>query len=387
MPHDFVGAVNRRAFLSASGATVAAGAAAACAPAAPGPVAPGASGGETKTGWEAEWGDLVNAAKREGRLALVTTVGAVYKDAVAAFEAAFPGIPVDHTSLNASNFTPRFLQERQAGLNDYDAMTSTWAIVPRKMADEGYVQPIMSVLFRGDVLDDKAWHGGFEAGFLDKDEKWVYSSFVERSEDLWINTDQVGPNEITKPEDLLNPKFKGRIRTGEPRTHGAGFTPLTMLRLEKGDDFVRRLLRDQQMVYSRDNRQLVEMMVRGQFAIAIGGMNRQVFKEFLDQGLGKNLKRLDIEGVDSVGGGSNVVWAFRDPPHPNASKLFVNWLLTKEGQTLWGRAVPINSRRVDVEPVAPDLMPEPGKRYRSRDSWDMAPEYAKTQELAKAILN
>lgn len=78
-------------------------------------------------------------AKREGRLGLVTTVGAVYRETVAGFEAAFPGITVEHTSLNASGFTPRFLQERQAGLNDYDAMTSTWAIVPRKMADEGYV--------------------------------------------------------------------------------------------------------------------------------------------------------------------------------------------------------------------------------------------------------
>lgn len=378
--------VDRRTFLHTAG-TASASLAAACAPGAAPPGTGTAERAGTASGWEAEWQDLLRAAKQEAKLSLVTTVGASYKDAVAAFEAAFPGITVEHTSLNASNFTPRFLQERKSGVNSYDAMTSTWAIVPRAMADEGYVQPIRSVLFRQDVLDDKAWRGGFEAGFLDKDEKWVYSSFVERSEDLWINTDLVGSGEITKMEDLLNPKWKGKIRTGDPRAHGAGFVPGTMMRLEKGDDFVKRLWKDQECAFSRDNRQLVEMMIRDKYAIAIAGMTREILDEFLAQGLGKNLKRLDVEGIDSVGGGSNIVWAFREPPHPNAAKLFVNWLLTKEAQTLWSKHAKTNSRRADVEATFPDIAPEPGRKYRTRDTWDMVGEFAKTQELAKVILN
>lgn len=73
MPKVFRDAVNRRAFLSATGATAAAGLTAACAPAAPAPAAPGAPGGEAKAGWEAEWEALVKAAKQEGKLGLVTT--------------------------------------------------------------------------------------------------------------------------------------------------------------------------------------------------------------------------------------------------------------------------------------------------------------------------
>jgi len=92
--------------------------------------------------------------------------------------------------------------------------------------------------------------------------------------------------------------------------------------------------------------------------------------------------------MDSLSGSRSCRTRLRSgPPHPNAARLFVNWLLTKEGQALWGKAVPINSRRADVEPVAPDLMPEPNRKYRSRDSWEMVVEYAKTQELARTILS
>ena len=151
----------RRAFLN----TAALAAAAACAPAAPTPVA--TSTGTATASWENEWDQLVDAAKAEGKLVLVTTVGAGFRDAVQAFEAAFPGISVEQTGLQASQFTPRFLQEYKAGIHSYDAMTTTWVIVPREMATAGAIRPIRELLFRPDILDDKAWRDGFGGGYLD----------------------------------------------------------------------------------------------------------------------------------------------------------------------------------------------------------------------------
>ena len=373
--------LTRRTFLGATAAATAAACAPATAPATQSQPAGAA------TGWEAEWQELVKAAKSEGKLTLVTAIGAGYRDAVAAFEDAFPGISVEHTSLNASNFTPRALQEWKSGIFSYDAMTSTWAIVPRAMADEGMVVPIKQVIFRPDVLDTKVWQDGFDAGYRDKDEKWVYAGFVERREDLWINTDMVQPNEIAKVEDLLNPKWKGKIVTGDPRAHGGGFTPGTILRMEKGDDFVKRLWKDQECAFSRDNRQLTEFMVRGRYAIGIGAVFREILEEFTAENLGKNLKRLDLESIDSVSGGRNNVWMFNKAPHPDAGKLFVNWLLSKEGSAIWSKYGATNSRRVDVPPAYPDVIPAPGKKYRSTDAWDMVDEFQKTQDLAKAVLN
>ncbi|MSQ28609.1 MAG: hypothetical protein EXR51_10830 [Dehalococcoidia bacterium] len=158
---------------------------------------------------------------------------------MSAFQQAFPGITVDHTSLNASAFVPRMQHEREAGIYSYDAMTSTWAIVPRVLAEKKALLPIKSVLFRGDVLDDKVWQGGFDKGYLDQNEKWVYASFVERSERLWVNTDMVKAGEISRVEDLLNPKWKGKFLAGDPRTFGGGFVPARVMRLGFGDDIVK----------------------------------------------------------------------------------------------------------------------------------------------------
>ncbi|MGH7771953.1 MAG: hypothetical protein ACREQA_06910 [Candidatus Binatia bacterium] len=49
----------------------------------------------------------------------------------------------------------------------------------------------------------------------------------------------------------------------------------------------------------------------------------------------------------TFGSGPPVV--IKNPPHPNATKVFVNWLLSKEGQETWGKAHGQPTRRVDVD--------------------------------------
>src|SRR5579885_2670765 len=108
----------RRSFLTATG-TVLAGLAAACTPATASPPpaqspasgAPAASGGQAA--WEREWDDLVTAARKEGKLVVLTNVGTEYRKVMDAFEQAFPGITVDQTGMVASQAVPRILQERK----------------------------------------------------------------------------------------------------------------------------------------------------------------------------------------------------------------------------------------------------------------------------------
>jgi len=51
-------------------------------------------------------------------------------------------------------------------------------------------------------------------------------------------------------------------------------------------------------------------------------------------------------------GGSNgfgTVAVLKNAAHPNATKVYVNWLLGKEGQDLYGRALSQGTRRLDVD--------------------------------------
>ena len=50
-----------------------------------------------------------------------------------------------------------------------------------------------------------------------------------------------------------------------------------------------------------------------------------------------------------VSGGSGHLTIVKNPPHPNATKVFVNWLLSKEGQETFSKALGQATRRLDVD--------------------------------------
>jgi ABC-type Fe3+ transport system substrate-binding protein len=53
------------------------------------------------------------------------------------------------------------------------------------------------------------------------------------------------------------------------------------------------------------------------------------------------------EGLYTTGGNGHLM-VIKNPPHPNAAKVFANWLLGKDGQELFGRTMAVGSRRLDV---------------------------------------
>jgi ABC-type Fe3+ transport system substrate-binding protein len=86
-----------------------------------------------------------------------------------------------------------------------------------------------------------------------------------------------------------------------------------------------------------------------------------------------------------AGGSGCCISAFASPPHPNAAKLFINWFLSKEGQTLTHTLIPYldrSSLRNDVPPgeVVPDQRRNPGVEYGFPDA---DPKFGARQEEAQ----
>ncbi len=209
---------------------------------------------------------------------------------------------------------------------------------------------------------------------------------MNRSQSLYINTDMVAEGEITKIEDLLNPKWKGKIVSSDPRAVGAGWWPATVMRLALNDDtIIKRLYKDQDVLLLRNNRQSTEAMVRGTHAIGLGAVYDVVLQEFLSEGLAKNIKEVQLDNVNYVTDSSNIS-LFAKAPNPNAAKLFIHWLLSKEGGEAWSKPSLTNSRRTDVPAAHPDLAPSPGIKYlvTYQSSVDAV---EKTAEIAKEALN
>jgi len=380
-------AISRRNLLRSAGMAGAAFAAA-CAPSAappapssPAPASPGSSA--AGAAWEQEWEKTLAAAKKEGRVDLGWIQGPYgsVKPLVEDFAKAFPGITPELTVMpSGSLMLPKILQEHKAGVYSFDLVNMAYDHA-KALPVEGALQPLRPVIFRPDVLDDKAWKDGFEAGWLDPEKRYgyIYVQYVVTL--LWVNSDLVKDGEIKTAQDLLDPKWRGKIIMEDPRS-GRTFAMATALRLNLGDDFIKKLIVDQKPVFSRDTRLITEGMVRGQYAFGTGVVG-QALDEFKAQGLGKNIKQLNIPEAESISPGFQA-YMLKGAPHPNAAKVFLNWFLTKEGQTAYNKSTQEPSRRLDVPPVVPGYALVPGKKYvwiSSNPDPTMSAELEKTIKL------
>jgi ABC-type Fe3+ transport system substrate-binding protein len=101
------------------------------------------------------------------------------------------------------------------------------------------------------------------------------------------------------------------------------------------------------MLVSRDLRQLADLLAKGRLALILG-VGYAVVRPFMEAGLPVKPLRAPNEGIHASSGFGTLT-VMKSPPHPNATKVFVNWLLGKEGQEVYGRAMGSATRRLDVD--------------------------------------
>jgi iron(III) transport system substrate-binding protein len=331
-----------------------------------------------------EWTALLAAAKKEGKVVVNTFPGDGYARALKSFTQAYPEIKLEHTQLHSQNFAPRILQERQANLFTWDVTTIPTSTALQVLRPAGVWDPVRPAIILPEVKDDAGWEGGFERGFsLVKDRALTYGFVANRGGGITVNTDLV-KDEVRGLVDLLNPRWKGKLLLPDVRVMGDAFWPMTAARLSLGDDIIKRLYVEQEPVLSRDTRQMAEFMVRGRYPLGLG-INPLLLGQFQRQGLGKNLKLLHFPEIDTINF-SSTLWLVSRAPHPNAAKVFINWLLTREAQVQSARETETNNRRAGVEPGNPQLVVPRGAKFYQVDAEENLPEVVKTQDIAKAVI-
>jgi iron(III) transport system substrate-binding protein len=331
-----------------------------------------------------EWEQTVAAAGKEGKVAINTFTGQGYGRVLKLFARTYREIKVDHTNLEAVDFSPRIIGERKAGVYTWDVITMPTSTALQVLRPAGVLDPVRPAIVTPEARDDASWRGGFEAGFLDKERRLAYAFTLVRAVGVYVNVDRVQAGEIRSVRDLLAPKWKGKIAIADPRVNGSSFWPLTLARLTLGDGVMKQLLVDQAPVLSRDRNQLTEFMVRGRYPIAIG-LNVLALHDFQRHGVGRNITTLRLPEMDYQSSGS-LVWLINRAPHPNAARVLINWLLTKDAQIAWARELETNSRFVGVEPGQPLTVVPPGLTLTQIDAEAFLPEIVRTQDLAKQLI-
>jgi ABC-type Fe3+ transport system substrate-binding protein len=254
------------------------------------------------------------------------------------------GIDVEPVVGRASTLVRKMVDEAKAGVRYMDVHMGGSESIVSGLLPEGVLDPIEAYMMLPEVRDPKQWWGGHI--WVDNAKKFAYSTLAYQSESLWFNSQLMKSDEVRSFDDLLDDKFKGKIGFLDPRSPGSGTSMWSYLREIKGEDYLRRLA-GQKLVLSRDQRVLAEVLAKGKVAIVVG-LTYYSYAPFVKAGLPIEPLPVPKEGV-YVSGGSGHLAVLKNAAHPNATKLFVNWFLSREGQEVYTRAMHQSTRRLDVD--------------------------------------
>jgi iron(III) transport system substrate-binding protein len=306
--------------------------------------APPVQGQQRQTGGSADWDSVVDAARKEGKVTVSLPASAEMKKQIEEQFKKRYGIEVETFTARGSSAVRRMADEFKAGVRTFDLHIGGSSSIVSGMLDEGILDPIEPWLTLPEVKDPKQWWGGHM--WVDNAKRFVYMFQAYLSEVIWYNTDLVKPNEIRSMDDFLNPKWKGKIGYLDPRTPGAGDSTWAFMWKVKGEEYLKKLVA-QDLYLGRDQRLLSENLARGRIAVMIGN-SYYSYLPFLKAGLPiKTLPKLK-EGNYGTGGSGNLA-IIKSPARPNSTRVFVNWLLGREGQEIVSRALGQATRRLDVD--------------------------------------
>lgn len=293
---------------------------------------------------QSEWQKIIAAARKEGTVVVGIPASSELRTAVSAkFKERF-GIPVELLSARGPENVTRIITEFNAGVRYFDILVAGGS-TPISLVAAGAADDFQSYMVLPEVKDPKNWWGGHIWEDNVSGKRQVYAFLCYTSETVWYNGTQVEANEIRSFDDLLNPKWKGRIGFLDPRNPGSGQNTWSFLWKIKGEEYLQRLAR-QELLISQNLRQLADSLAKGKLAFTVG-LSYYSYDPFIKAGLPvKPLAKIK-EGAHA-NNGSGVVAVVKNPPHPNAAKVFINWLLGKDGQEVYGKAMIQGTRRLDV---------------------------------------
>ena len=332
--------------------------------------------------WQTEWARTVKAAEQEGEVAYYTIGETGFLNE---FEKKFPRIKVKVMQGRGNELLVRIMAERRAGkyLADVVRIGNT---SPVELYKAKTLQPIASAFILPEVKDESKWWSG-KHQYIDGEGRYIFVSVGSVSVNMVArNSGLVSASEITSFWDILNEKWRGKIVVIDPRAAGYGRSGARMVYYhpQLGGEYLRRLFSEQVVMVSRDYRQAIDWLAQRRFSLLLFGNGDDVL-----QGKAQGLP-VDVfdtaswkEGGALEPGAFTLAWLDRSP-HPNASKVFINWLLSRDGQIAVQRDGGVNdSLRIDIP--KDDLRPMARRKEGAKYMVTWKAEWMDTEPMQKVV--
>jgi ABC-type Fe3+ transport system substrate-binding protein len=322
-------------------------------------------GGESAS----EWNNLVAAAKKEGKVAVSAFPSPEARKRIPdAFKKAF-GIDVEYVGGRSSQQAERLSRERASGLYSMDVFIGGPDTMATRVFAEKMLDPIQPILIHPDVRDKSKWVKG-KPWFFDAEEKYMLRLLDQVSHNVSVNTKVVSGTQIKSIHDLLDPKWTGKIAALDPKRAGSGSNVAAYWLHLFGKEFILKFYIAQKVQLSSDDRQVADWLGRGTYPIAVG-LSATERADLRKDGIEAEALKFGKGDADRSPG-QGIMGLVNRAPHPNAAKLFVNWMISKEGMQILSdvEGKPVTRTDVNYAHLSPDVLPEPNKEYFDTGAWN-----------------
>ena len=344
---------------------------------------------EAAGAWQDEWNRTIKAAEQEGQLILysLSEIGEAISNT--GFQKKFPKIKVSVVTARGGEHVSRIMAERRAGkfLADVGNLGNT---SPYTLYQSKVLEPIASSYILPEVKDESKWWQG-KQHFIDPEGKYILVYVGAPLFLVGYNTKSVNPSSFKSYWDLLDPKWKGKIVVFDPKAGGFAATRDRFFyhNPELGPQFLRRLFGEMAPTLYARYPQGEDWLAAGKYSLCL--CRHQSISEAKSQGLPVDLMEPAQfkEGV-GVETRAKTMVLMNQAPHPNAAKVFLNWFLSREGQSDFQKtgakyidAGAEGSLRIDIskDDIPPRNRLNPGVKYVPQ--WN--PEFFEMKPIAKVI--
>ena len=273
------------------------------------------SGQASQSGASDEWGKIVELAKKEGVVVYYGGPGMnkPLMKAAQTFKSKY-GIEVQFNALRGNEVREKVLAESRSGKVLGDLVSTGF----NSMVTLKNVNVLQKV---GATIPNLSF---IPKDLLDQDN--VLIPLYVNTYGILINTNLVKPQDEPKSwNDLLDPKWKGKLLSDDPRAAGGGNVFYTTTYSEFGREFHEKLAQ-QKIHFTREYLENEKAVARGDYPIYYPFIMTDIYSNLQ----GTPTKAIaPIEGLPFVAIAAALV---KDSLHPNAARLLLNWFLSEEGQ-------------------------------------------------------
>jgi iron(III) transport system substrate-binding protein len=293
---------------------------------------------QVPAGYPADYSKIVDAAKKEGKVVIYSTTdsgeaGPLIQD----FQKLYPGVTVEYSDLNSTELYNRFIAEAASGSTG-DLMWSSAMDLQVKLAADGYAatyaSPEIKALPKWAVFKNQAYGTTYEPITFVYNKRLVPDNEAPKSHADFIKLLQTNGT-----------KFKGKITAYDPERSGVGFLFVNqdVKNWPQAWDLFKEFGKANIKLYTSAGAML-ERVTSGEHTIAYGIFGSYALKRSKkDPNLGIVMPK-DYTLVTS-----RVAFISTKAKHPNAAKLFLDYLLSKRAQEIVANKALLYSLRSDVD--------------------------------------